>query len=47
MQRYFSNIKEGNEYLLSSDDSYHIKKVMRMKISDKIEIVDLTVLEGN
>ena len=40
MQRYFSNIKEGNEYLLSSDDSYHIKKVMRMKISDKIEIVD-------
>ena len=40
MQRYFSTIKEGNEYLLSSDDAYHIKKVMRMKIGDKIEIVD-------
>ncbi len=40
MQRYFSNIKEGNEYLLSNDDAYHIKKVMRMKIYDKIEIVD-------
>ena len=40
MQRYFSNLCEDNEYLLSSDDSYHIEKVMRMKISDKIEIVD-------
>ena len=40
MQRYFCNEKENNEYLLSRDDSYHIKKVMRMNISDKIEIVD-------
>jgi 16S rRNA (uracil1498-N3)-methyltransferase len=40
MQRYFSNLKENNEYILSSDDSYHIKKVMRMNIHDKIEIVD-------
>ena len=40
MQRYFSNLVENNEYLLSKDDSYHIKKVMRMNIRDKIEIVD-------
>ena len=40
MQRYFSNLLNNNEYLLSSDDSYHIKKVMRMKIGDEIEIVD-------
>ena len=40
MQRYFCNDKENNEYLLSKDDSYHILKVMRMNIHDKIEIVD-------
>ena len=40
MQRYFSNLKENNEYLLSSDDSYHIEKVMRMKLHDQIEVVD-------
>ena len=40
MQRYFCDNLVNNEYLLSNDDSYHIKKVMRMKISDKIEIVD-------
>jgi 16S rRNA (uracil1498-N3)-methyltransferase len=40
MQRYFSNIIDNNEYLLSNDDSYHIKKVMRMNLGDKIEIVD-------
>ena len=40
MQRYFSNLISNNEYLLSNDDSYHIKKVMRMNIGDKIEIVD-------
>lgn len=40
MQRYFSNLISDNEYLLSSDDSYHIKKVMRMNIGDKIEIVN-------
>lgn len=40
MQRYFSNLINNNEYLLSSDDSYHIKKVMRMNLGDKIEIVD-------
>lgn len=38
MQRYF---KETNldVFDLSSDDSYHIKKVMRNKIGDKIEVV--------
>lgn len=40
MQRYFSNLINNSEYLLSSDDSYHIKKVMRMNLGDKIEIVD-------
>ena len=40
MQRYFCNNIENNEYLLSRDDSYHIKKVMRMNVHDKIEIVD-------
>lgn len=40
MQRYFSNLCNNDEYLLSKDDEYHIKKVMRMNIGDKIEIVD-------
>ena len=40
MQRYFSNLFNHDEYLLSSDDIYHIEKVMRMKLNDKIEIVD-------
>ena len=40
MQRYFSNLLSNNEYLLSKDDEYHIKKVMRMNIGDRIEIVD-------
>ena len=40
MQRYFSNQRENNCYLLSNDDNYHIQKVMRMNIEDKIEIVD-------
>ena len=40
MQRYFCDKKEADEYLLNRDDSYHITKVMRMNVSDKIEIVD-------
>ena len=40
MQRYFCNYNENNEYLLSNDDSYHILKVMRMNIHDRLEIVD-------
>ena len=40
MQRYFCDKLENNEYLLSREDDYHIKKVMRMNIGDQIEIVD-------
>ena len=40
MQRYFSNQMEDGNYLLSNDDSYHIKRVMRMKINDLIEVVN-------
>ena len=43
MQRYFCDKIESNEYLLSKEDSYHIIKVMRMNIGDKVEIVDKTV----
>lgn len=39
MQRYFSLNRENDIFLLSNDDSYHIKKVMRMKLFDQIEIV--------
>lgn len=39
MQRYFSNEKQGDNFILSSDDWHHIKKVMRMQNGDKIEVV--------
>ena len=39
MQRYFTNIKDGNYLVLSKDDSYHITRVMRMNIDSKIEVV--------
>lgn len=39
MQRYFSSKKENNLFILSSNDMYHIKKVMRMKPNDTIEVV--------
>ena len=39
MQRYFSDQKNNDEFILNSDDSFHIKKVMRMNIHDKIEII--------
>lgn len=38
MQRYFCNSKE-EVVTLSSDDSYHITKVMRMNVGDNIELV--------
>ena len=38
MQRYFVDTKE-DIFNLSNDDSYHITKVMRNKIGDKIEVV--------
>ena len=39
MQRYFCLKKEDNKFTLSLDDSYHITKVMRMNLDDKVEIV--------
>ncbi len=38
MQRYFSNLKKDNFLVLSKEDLYHIKTVMRMK-EDYIEVV--------
>ena len=38
MQRYFSELKKDNILILSKDDLYHIKTVMRMK-EDYIEVV--------
>ena len=39
MQRYFCNKLDDNKFTLSSDDSFHIEKVMRMKLGEKIEVV--------
>lgn len=39
MQRYFVKNIQDNKVILGTEDSYHIKRVMRMKIGDKIEIV--------
>lgn len=39
MQRYFCSKKEDNKFTLNLDDSYHITKVMRMNLGDKVEIV--------
>jgi len=43
MQRYFKDTKE-NIYSLSTEDSHHILKVMRMTINDEIEVVNNEVL---
>lgn len=39
MQRYFVKNIQDDKVILGTEDSYHIKRVMRMKIGDKIEIV--------
>lgn len=39
MQRYFSNKKVDNTFILGEDDIYHIKTVMRMQENDIIEVV--------
>ena len=39
MQRYFIDNKNDNKFILSDDDSYHITKVMRMKLGDLVEVV--------
>ena len=43
MQRYFSDLKKENYFILNQDDLYHIKTVMRMK-EDLIEVVYKNVL---
>lgn len=39
MQRYFVESIKDDLFILNKEDSYHIIKVMRAKIKDKIEIV--------
>ena len=39
MQRYFCNQLNDNKFTLSTDDSFHIEKVMRMKIGECVEVV--------
>ena len=39
MQRYFSKLKQDNYLILTKEDLYHIKTVMRMKQGDNIEVV--------
>jgi len=39
MQRYFASGRSGNKIILEDSDLRHIKVVMRMNISDKIECV--------
>ena len=39
MQRYFVKEKNNQNFILENTDIHHIKKVMRCKKNDKIEIV--------
>ena len=39
MQRYFSNKKNNDYFILNDNDLYHIKTVMRMHDKEKIEVV--------
>ena len=39
MQRYFVENIQGDKVILCHEDSYHIKRVMRMKLGEKIELV--------
>lgn len=39
MQRYFTNKKNNNYFILNADDLFHIKTVMRMVDGTKIEVV--------
>ena len=39
MQRYFTSDYSNNVFTLSMEDTYHITKVMRYKLGEKIEIV--------
>lgn len=39
MQRYFTNKKNNNTFVLNDDDLFHIRTVMRMVDGEKIEVV--------
>lgn len=39
MQRYFTNKRQGDEFILTESDSYHVLKVMRMEVGDIVEVV--------
>ena len=39
VQRYFVKEKINDGFMLSEEDTYHITKVMRMKVGDLIEVV--------
>ncbi len=39
MQRYFAQKKNNNNFILNSDDLFHIKTVMRMIDGDLVEVV--------
>ena len=39
MQRYFAINKDNDKLILKESDIHHIKKVMRMNIKDKIEVI--------
>lgn len=39
MQRYFVKEKNNHDFILTNNDIHHIKKVMRCKNNDKIEVV--------
>lgn len=39
MQRYFVKEKNNNQFILDDQDIHHIKKVMRCKNNDKVEVV--------
>ena len=41
MQRYFAVEKKENKFILKDDDYYHIKVVMRLKPTEKVEVVYL------
>lgn len=39
MQRYFTERIDNEIFTLNQDDTYHIRKVMRMNLGDKIEVI--------
>ena len=39
MQRYFAKEKTNDDFILYDSDIYHIKKVMRCQVNDKVEVV--------